>query len=88
MSFPFLCCEKTKGVKHYIVKSFDYGFHSFLMLNAMNLYETFVVEDMAREDNADGERRIIAGRDSYGTTDRQTVFTARCHPRNAKVFML
>lgn len=73
-----------KAARNYIVKSFDYGFHSFLMLNAMNLYETFVVEDLAREDNTDGERRIIAGRDSYGTTDRQTVFTARCHPRNAK----
>jgi hypothetical protein len=56
----------------------------FLMLNAMNLYETLVVEDLAREDNTDGERRIISGRESYGTTDRQTVFTAKCHPRNAK----
>ena len=73
-----------EAARNYIVKSFDYGFHSFLMLNAMNLYETLVVEDLAREDNTDGERRIISGRESYGTTDRQTVFTAKCHPRNAK----
>ena len=43
-----------------------------------------MVEDLEREDNTDWERRIIAGRDSYGNSDRQTVFTARCHPRNAK----
>ena len=76
--------NSVKATRNYIVKSFDYGFHSFLMLNAMNLYETLVVEDLVREENTEGERRVIAGHDSYGTTDRQTVFTARCHPRNAK----
>ena len=73
-----------KATSNYIVKSFDYGFHTFLMLNSMNLYETLVVEYLARDENTEGERRVIAGHDSYGTTDRQTVFTARCHPRNAK----
>lgn len=73
-----------KAVRNYILKTFDYGFHTFLMLNALNLYETLIVEDLAREENTEGERRVIAGRDSYGTTDRQTVFAAKCHPRNAK----
>ena len=74
----------VKAVRIYILKAFDHGFHTFLMLNALNLYETLIVEDLAREENTEGERRVIAGRDSYGTTDRQTVFTAKCHPRNAK----
>ena len=74
----------VKAERNYIVRAFAHGHHTFLMLNAMNLYETLVVEDLAREENTEGERRIIAGHDSYGTTDRQTVFTARCHPRNAK----
>ena len=70
--------------RNYIVRAYDHGYHTFLMLNAMNLYETFIVEDLSREEQSEGERRIIAGTDSYGTTDRQTVFTAKCHPRNAK----
>ncbi len=74
----------VKAVRNYILKAFDHGFHTFLMLNALNLYETLIVEDMVREEITEGERRVIAGRDSYGTTDRQTVFTAKCHPRNAK----
>ena len=74
----------VKAVRNYILKAFDHGFHTFLMLNALNLYETFIVEEIAREESTEGERRVIAGRDSYGTSDRQTVFTARCHPRNAK----
>lgn len=69
--------------RHYVVKEFEYGFHTFLMLNALNLYESLPVEFLAREEQTEGERRIIAGVDSYGTTDRQTVFTARCLPRNA-----
>ena len=73
----------VKAVRNYILKAFDHGFHTFLMLNALNIYETLIVEDLAREENTEGERRVIAGRDSYGTTDRQTVFTAKCHPRNA-----
>lgn len=74
----------VKAIRNYILKAFDHGFHTFLMLNALNLYETFIVEEIAREESTEGERRVIAGRDSYGTTDRQTVFTAKCHPRNAK----
>lgn len=74
----------VKAVRNYIMKAFDHGFHTFLMLNALNLYETFIVEEIAREESTEGERRVIAGRDKYGTSDRQTVFTARCHPRNAK----
>lgn len=68
---------------HYVVKEFEYGFHTFLMLNSLNLYESMPVEFLAREEQSEGERRIIAGVDSYGTTDRQTIFTARCLPRNA-----
>lgn len=70
--------------RHFIVKAFDHGYHTFLMLNALNLYETFIVEDLSIEEQSEGERRIIAGKDSYGTTDRNTVFTAKCHPRNSK----
>ena len=76
--------NSVKATRNYIFKAFEHGFHTFLMLNALNLYETFIVEELAREENSEGERRVIAGRDSYGTSDRQTVFTARCHPRNAK----
>lgn len=68
----------------FVYRDYDQGYHTFLMLNALNLYETFIVEELAREESTEGERRVIAGRDSYGTSDRQTVFTARCHPRNAK----
>lgn len=74
----------VKAVRNYILKAFDHGFHTFLMLNALNLYETFIVEEIAREESTEGERRVIAGRDSYVTTDRQTVYAAKCHPRNAK----
>ena len=74
----------VKAVRNYILKAFDHGFHTFLMLNALNLYETFIVEEIAREESTEGERRVIAGRDSYDTSDRQTVYTAKCHPRNAK----
>lgn len=69
--------------RNYTVRAFEHGFHTFLMLNALNLYESMPVEFLAREEQSEGERRIIAGRDSYGSTDRQTVFTARCLPRNA-----
>lgn len=69
--------------RHYVVKGFEYGFHTFLMLNALNLYESMPMEFLVREEQTEGERRLIAGVDSYGTTDRQTVFTARCLPRNA-----
>lgn len=69
--------------RHYVVKGFEYGFHIFLMLNALNLYESMPMEFLVREEQTEGERRLIAGVDSYGTTDRQTVFTARCLPRNA-----
>lgn len=70
--------------RHFIVRPYDHGYHTFLLLNAMNLYETFIAEDMSREEQSEGERRIIAGKDGYGTTDRNTVYTAKCHPRNAK----
>lgn len=73
----------TIDVRTFVVKPYDHGYHTFMLLNAMNLYETFVVEDLSREEESDGERRIIAGRDSYGTTDKQTIYTAKCHPRNA-----
>jgi hypothetical protein len=76
--------NSVNATRNYILKAFEHGFHTFLMLNALNLYEMFIVEELAREENSEGERRVIAGRDSYGTSDRQTVFTARCHPRNAK----
>ena len=76
--------NSVKASRNYIVKAFGHGFHTFLMLNALNLYETLIAEELAREESTGGERRIVAGRDGYGTTDRQTVFTARCHPRNAK----
>lgn len=69
--------------RHYIVKEHDNGFHTMLLLNALSLYETFIVEDLSREEQTEGDRRIVAGRDRYGTTDRQTVYTAKCHPRNA-----
>lgn len=68
----------------FIYRDYDYGHHSFLMLNALNLYESFPVEFLSREDQAEGERRIVAGVDSYGTTDRQKVYTAKCTPRNDK----
>lgn len=68
----------------FLVRDFAWGFHTFLMLNALNLYETFIVEELSREEQTEGERRVMAGIDGYGTTDRQTVFTAKCHPRNAK----
>lgn len=70
--------------RNYISKAFKQGYHTFMMLNAMNLYETFIAEEIATEEQTQGERRIVAGRDSYGNTDRETVFTAKCHPRNAK----
>jgi len=78
--------EVTGGntvTRNYIVRDYDHGYHTFLMLNAMNLYETFIVEDLSREEQSEGERRIIAGTDGYGNTDRNTVYTAKCHPRNA-----
>ena len=53
------------------------------MLNTLNLYESFPVEFLSREAQTEGERRIIAGVDSYGTTDSQTVHTAKCTPRSA-----
>lgn len=67
----------------YIRKDFAWGSHTFLMLDSMNLYETFMVEYIAREEQTEGERRVIANIDSYATSDRQTVYTARCHPRSA-----
>lgn len=70
--------------RHFIVRDFDHGYHTFMLLNALNLYETFIVEDLSEEQQSEGDRRIVAGRDSYGTTDRQTVHTAKCHPRGAK----
>ena len=66
----------------FVVRDFEHGFHTFLMLNALNLYETFIVERLSREEQTEGERRVVAGTDGYGTTDRQTVFTAHCAPRN------
>ncbi len=70
--------------RNFITRAYEHGYHTFLMLNAMNLYESFFVEELSREEQSEGERRIIAGKDSYGTTDRQTVYTAKCHPRNSK----
>ena len=70
--------------RRFTVRDYDHGYHTFLMLNAMNLYETFIVEDISREEQSEGERRIIAGRDGYSNTDRNTVHTAKCHPRNAE----
>ena len=70
-------------IRHFISKAHRQGYHTFLMLNAMNLYETFIAEEVLREEQTEGERRIVAGKDSYGTTDRNTVFAARCHPKNA-----
>jgi len=69
--------------RHYIVRQHDHGFHTMLLLNSISLYETFIVEDISRDEQTEGDRRIVAGRDQYGTTDRQTVYTAKCHPRNA-----
>lgn len=70
--------------RSFVVREFEYGFHTFLMLNALNLYESFPVEFLSREDQSEGERLIVAGVDSYGTTDRQKVYTAKCAPRNAR----
>lgn len=67
----------------YIVREHDHGFHTMLLLNSLSLYETFIVEDISREEQTEGDRRIVAGLDQYGTTDRQTVYTAKCHSRNA-----
>lgn len=67
----------------FTVRDFEYGSHTFLMLNSLNLYETFIVECLAQEEQTDGERRVFAKIDSYEVTDKQTVFTARCTPRNA-----
>lgn len=69
--------------RHFVTREFEHGYHTFLMLNELNLYESFPVEFMSREEQTEGERRIIAGVDSYDTTDRQTVHTAKCTPRNA-----
>lgn len=69
--------------RHFVTRAFEYGFHTFLMLNALNLYESFPVEFLSREEQTEGERRIIAGLDSYGTTDHQTVYTAKCTQHSA-----
>ena len=70
-------------IRHFVTREFEHGFHTFLMLNTLNLYESFPVEFLSREAQTEGERRIIAGVDSYGTTDSQTVHTAKCTPRRA-----
>lgn len=67
----------------FVRRHFDYGFHTFLMLNSMNLYESFIVEYLAKEENSEGERRVYHLIDSYGTTDSQTVFSAKCRPRSS-----
>ncbi len=69
--------------RNYVVREFEYGFHTFLLLDKLNLYESFPVEYLSREEQTEGERRIIAGVDSYDTTDRQTVHTAKCTARCA-----
>lgn len=69
--------------RNYVTRAYQQGFHTFLMLNRLNLYESFHVEFLAREEQSEGERRIIAGIDGYGTTDSQTVFRAKCQPRSA-----
>lgn len=75
--------EGTGISRTFTLRDFEYGFHTFLMLNSLNLYETFIVEYLAREEQTDGERRVFAKVDSYTTTDSQTVYIARCTPRNA-----
>lgn len=66
----------------FVKKDFHYGFHTFLLLNSMNLYESFIVENLEKEEQTTGERRIRGETDSYVTTDRQTVLTAKCHPHS------
>jgi len=70
--------------RKYLVKEPQWGSRTMLLLNSMNQYEPFTVEETAMEKQTEGERRITAGKDKYDTTDTQKVFTARCHPRNEK----
>lgn len=66
----------------FIRKEFEYGAHTMLLLNSMNLYESFTVDYVSEEKQTEGERTIYETEDSYLTTDRQTIFTAKCNPEN------
>lgn len=76
------------AVRTYERKRYDFGAHTFLMLNDMNLYETMIIDNIEEEVITEGERHVFQSVDSYSTTDEQTVFKAVTGYRTAQELRL
>lgn len=61
----------------YIVTPKPYYGHTLLLLNKMNLYETFTIDNLSKEKKTEGEKVMLRVAEMYNTTDTETVYTAR-----------
>jgi hypothetical protein len=76
------------GERIFEKKRYSYGSHTFLLLNAMNLYESMMVDFLEQEVTMEGERQVYVSEDRYATTDEQIIYKATTGYRTAKELQL
>lgn len=69
---------------NYVMVPRKYTARTMLMVNRLGLYESFVIDDVAKEVATEGDRYVTANSDGYALSDNRTVFTAHTGPRPAK----
>ncbi len=71
-------------VRRYVMVPRPYNARTMMLLNRVNLYETFVVDNVAEECVTEGERATTGNSDGYVINDCATQYTARTGFRTAK----
>ena len=63
--------------RKFIVTPKPYYAHTLLLLNKMNLYETFNIYNLSKEKKTEGEKVLLTSSEMYSITESETVYTAR-----------
>lgn len=70
--------------RRYVIVPRPFNARTMLLLNRVNLYETFIINNVSKEYTTEGERATVSGKDSYVINDFSTKYTARTGLRTAR----